>query len=404
VPGWHDATRELQREGRVKMVGIVQEQHADRCRLFMQWKQLDWPVMVDSLDLLEVAVVPITVLIDQHGIVRRVARPRESPRRTLQAFIDSTFDPPTGAAPSTEAAAAAARPVLPELERAALAGTPEALRAWASAMVRFGEPADLTRAVAAWQRALELQPSDGHAEFRLGVAHRMLYDSGRGEAADFSRAVARWERALALDPNQYIWRRRIQQYGPRLDKPYPFYDWIGRAREEIVARGETPVSLTVEPRGAELTGPARSFAAVAPGAEPDPEGRIQRDPGTWIDVQATAVPATIPPGGSTRVHLEFRVRAATQAHWNNEAGAMAVWFRPTTGWRVDRPAVEVPLPAAATSEEVRRVEIELQAQADATDGVLRAYALYYVCETAGPCLYRRQDIELPVQVKRGRGR
>ncbi len=50
-----------------KTVGIILEQHPERCRLFMQWKQMDWPVMVDSLNLLGMAVVPVTVAIDEHG-------------------------------------------------------------------------------------------------------------------------------------------------------------------------------------------------------------------------------------------------------------------------------------------------------------------------------------------------
>ena len=52
VPGWHDATRELQAAGRFQMVGIIQEQHPDRARLFMQWKGMGWPILVDSLNLL----------------------------------------------------------------------------------------------------------------------------------------------------------------------------------------------------------------------------------------------------------------------------------------------------------------------------------------------------------------
>jgi hypothetical protein len=38
------------------------------------------------------------------------------------------------------------------------------------------------------------------------------------------KAVQYWTMALDMDSNQYIWRRRIQQYGPRLEKPYSFYD------------------------------------------------------------------------------------------------------------------------------------------------------------------------------------
>jgi hypothetical protein len=65
------------------MAGIIQEQHPDRARLFMQRKQMDWPILVDSLNLLEVSVVPLTFAIDEHGIIRHMNPARES--------IESTF-------------------------------------------------------------------------------------------------------------------------------------------------------------------------------------------------------------------------------------------------------------------------------------------------------------------------
>ncbi|MEM9405248.1 MAG: hypothetical protein AAGA81_04345, partial [Acidobacteriota bacterium] len=67
MPGWHEATKELQDAGRVQMLGVIQEQNPDRCRLFMQWKQMDWPILVDTFDQLEVSVVPLTYAIDEHG-------------------------------------------------------------------------------------------------------------------------------------------------------------------------------------------------------------------------------------------------------------------------------------------------------------------------------------------------
>lgn len=48
MPGWHQATEELQDDGSVQMVGVIQEQHPDRARLFMQWKEMGWPMLVDS--------------------------------------------------------------------------------------------------------------------------------------------------------------------------------------------------------------------------------------------------------------------------------------------------------------------------------------------------------------------
>ena len=59
------------------MLGIIQEQHPDRCRLFMQWKGMSWPILVDSLNLLNTSVVPQTLAIDEHGIVRLINPDKE---------------------------------------------------------------------------------------------------------------------------------------------------------------------------------------------------------------------------------------------------------------------------------------------------------------------------------------
>ena len=80
---WHKETLAAQENREIQIVGLIQEQHADRCRLFMQWKGMDWPVMVDSLNELQVAVVPITLLIDEYGIIRK-----KNPRRMSEFFDD----------------------------------------------------------------------------------------------------------------------------------------------------------------------------------------------------------------------------------------------------------------------------------------------------------------------------
>jgi tetratricopeptide (TPR) repeat protein len=113
-------------------------------------------------------------------------------------------------------------------------------------------------AIDAYTHALALDPSDKNSLFRLGVAYRMRHESTWRRNGDFQSAVESWGRALALDPNQYIWRRRIEQYGPRLTKPYAFYDWVEQAKAEILRRGETPARLSVEPYGSELAGPLKS--------------------------------------------------------------------------------------------------------------------------------------------------
>jgi hypothetical protein len=395
---WHAKTESLQRAGKIRMVGIIEEQHPDRARLFMQWKQMDWPILVDSLNLFQMTAVPVTVLIDERGIVRKIG-PNEA---DVDAFLEegrSESDPSAAVVP----------PDLEQLRIAAESGGVDEWRRFASAVVLWGQGTDLERGIEAFQRAVALSPEDGETHFRLGVAYRKRYDSAHRVDGDFAAAVRHWGRALAIDPNQYIWRRRIQQYGPRLDKPYSFYDWVNTARSEIRERGEVPSVLLVEPGGAEFAAPSREFAAVSRRAvDPDPEGRIQRDVEGFVSVETTVVPSQARPGQPVRIHLVFRPNPAIKAHWNNEAADLALWVDPPEGWRVDGPLHTVANPPEAVDRMPRRIEFELQCAPNATAGeiTIRCHALYYACEDAtGVCVYRRQEIpvRVPVSAEAPRG-
>lgn len=397
VPVWHDATEGLQAEGRVQMVGIIQEQHRDRALLFMQWKQMDWPLMVDSLGLLGVTVVPITLAIDEYGIIRGTGLRSGEAAEFAQRFVETEYAPP-----DAPPAPPPPRPAPDDLRPPSATRDPAAWRRYGDARVMWERDRGVDEAIAAYRSALRLVPDDGVIPFHLGVAYRMRYDSDRRKPGDFQTAVDMWSRALAIDPNNYIWRRRIQQYGPRLDKPYPFYDWVAQARRDIVGRGEEPRPLLVEPGGAELAGRETAFIIEEPGREPDPEGTIHRDRGHLVEAESIIVPPTGDAGAAARLHLVFHPRAAADAHWNNEVAGLVVWVDPPPGWNVDRRLLTVPAPATALSDEVRRVEFELRPTEDApSPGVSArgsAYALYYVCEGIdGTCLYRRQDIELVIE-------
>jgi len=95
VPVWHEATRDFVKQGRLVVLGVTQEQHADRCRLFAQWKRFDWPILHDPINVFQSRAVPIVVAIDEHGIVRSV-RPR--PDSFERDFLKRTFkdDSPGG--------------------------------------------------------------------------------------------------------------------------------------------------------------------------------------------------------------------------------------------------------------------------------------------------------------------
>ena len=372
-------------------MGVIQEQHPDRCRLFAQWHEIDWPILHDPINVLAPTAVPIFVAIDEHGIVRGVGPQLDWVTGT---FLKTEYDTPEDVAP------VASQPDLEDLAR--IAGDQSSRSHWQAfgdALILWGGSARIDEAITAYEQAAEIDAQHAPLQFRLGVSHRMRFDSASAGPDDFQLAVDRWGAALEIDPNHYIYRRRIQQYGPRLIKPYPFYDWVVEARETIEQRGEMPIALAVEPGGAEIAQPSRTFdAADSTPDPPDPEGRINRDERGLVTINAVVVPATIAPGEAARVH--FELKPTQLAHWNNEAEPLQVWIDAPEGWTLDGNLFNAPQPPEAESNEPRRVEFEVLSPSTASGETrLSGYALYYVCEeTGGQCLYLRQDFVVDVIV------
>jgi hypothetical protein len=397
VPAWHRKTQEWVRQGKLVVVGIAQEQHPDRCRLFAQWQQLDWPIVYDPINVMEVRGVPVEVAVDEHGIVRSVRPGLE----TLEAeFLDKTF--PSEGAAAARKVGEAHHPNLAALRRTAeQTGSPEAWRELGDALSLWGGIAEVDHAIDAYERVLRMEPDDSDAHFRVGVCYRMRWESERRVPGDFQTAVDCWDKARAMQPNQYIWRRRIEQYGPRNVKPYPFYDWIETAAREIRARGEEePVELKVLPTGGELAQPAQRFIGDQHDVKPpDPQGRINRDAQRLVSTEVTLVPPRVKPGEVARVYVTLRPDARRKVHWNNEAEPLQLWIDIPKGWQVERRLLVAPQGEKPETSEPRHFEFELLAASDGR-GVaeVAAYALYYVCEdVGGTCLFLRQDI--PIQVK-----
>lgn len=390
------------------MLGIVEEQHADRALLFMQWKEMDWPILVDSLNLLDVPFVPITLFIDEHGIVRNTRPGAED----VQEFLDTDYEAPPEQ-PAAKDDRARMIEAMKDVDNAAFDAhqyDAASLHDFAEAAFLLGQRGTtfeislLGSAIELYTHVISKNARDARAHFRRGVAHRARFDySNTPDPDDFDAAVRNWKQALEINPNQYIYRRRIQQYGPRLDKPYSFYDWVRQARQEITARGEEPRELVVEPDGAEYAYPSGTVKeSDEPVTNPDPDGRITRDEG-FIELDSIVVPHTDFKVRTARVHVLLTPRESRKAHWNNEAEPLTLWFDVPEDVSVSQRLITHDNPSSATSHETRRVEVEIRAPAEgALPDAISGYALYNVCEDVdGVCLYRRQDFTIPVRIEDG---
>ena len=386
MPGWHALTKRYEDQGRLKVVGIIQEQHSDRAQLFMQWKKMGWPLLVDSLNLLGVTGAPITLFLDEAGVIKAINPRREALVEFLGTVPVERTDSRWSAPSRAEMLGSSVSDELTSAERQFL----------------WGGLDGLARAISSYRKVLLTDSSHAKAQFRLGVVYRRRYDSERRETNDFGLAVEHWGKALDLNPNQYIWRRRIQQYGPRLSKPYSFYDWVHKARTELSQQGIRPISLTVEPGGAEFAHPSARFEVGEASLEnPDPEGRIFRDSEGLVKIESVAVPSRLRAGEAVRIHIRMAPDEERKVHWNNEVEALKLWTDGVSDWPLQAKFHQHSAPEQPVSVESRKIEFEMHVPQGTVAGVysLRGFVLYYICEdVAGQCLFRRQDFDLPVHI------
>jgi hypothetical protein len=321
-------------------------------------------------------------------------------------FLDKSFadDAPAAGRKTPEFAVGRATQLFDALkQKARREGAAGDWRHYGDALVLWGGNARVNDALDAFDRARQLDPKDGPALFRLGVCYRLRYDSEGRCPGDFQAAIDAWNGALQLEPNRYIWRRRIQQYGPRLDQPYAFFDWVEQARREIIARGWKPVALAVPLVGAEIARPVKQFPeASAEDASPDPDGKIHRDKKNLIETETTVIPSRVRPNQAARVQIVFRPNVKLKAHWNNEGTPLKMWVDAPSGWKVTRHLLTSTQPKEAESNETRTLDFEVQAPAKGEGSVrLPVYVLYNVCEdTGGKCLFLRKDIEIQFAVSK----
>ena len=396
--------------GALQVIGIVQEQHPDRARLYQQWKGLDFPILWDPFGISGVEAVPDLTAVDEHGVIR-IDRP--APKRFQTEFVEG-FMGRSFAAPEAGPAPGVSFEVNESARlRGDLSTEDRARRAMARLMLAGPGARTIDGEVDALiSAAAEGQPRD---RFRAGVGLRMRFDGPQARAADLQGSIDAWFAALMASPNQYIWRRRIQQWGPALDKPYPFYDWVDVARSDIRARGEHPVPLLASLSGAERAqGSRRVPVPRGEAVEPDPEGRVIADPGRLLRLEhavalntAVVGPRIRVPRGSLRLHVVLRPRPGST--WPVDADPPVLWLEPGEGWLCASQLVRFQAPGVGGEGRALMADLELStplvalappdpdAPPPASTATLRGYVLYSVCMADGTCVFRRQELEAVVR-------
>lgn len=388
LPVWRRTVAPWVRDNRLVVIGVVQEQHPDRAALYRQWRKFDWPIAVDALNTLGISVVPLLLTIDESGVIRHRGL---QPKQLAEEFLGNNFaktPPPAG---FRVASRTVSKP----------SDTCSDAKAW----MAFGDTQfhdnNLSEAIAAYEHALCAAPDNGPALFRLGVAHQRRSETADRLPGDAQTAVDVWLKALETNPNQYIWRRRIQQYGPRLDKPYDFYTWVADARKFITASGGTPVPLGVEPVGSEILSPRETHAIeVDPTIKADPEGRIARDLSGYVQVATRVTPRRVRLGHHVRGQVTLRLSDPRKAVWNNESAPLTLFVQPPESIQLTEGLLFVTPPGKTESTEDRVIDFEMTVSASQNGEIIvPGYALFNVCTKAnGKCYYLRKDFDLRFKI------
>lgn len=395
MPVWHERTKAAVEKGDLVVVGVIQEQHAERCALFLQWKGIDWPILVDSTNRVGIWAVPLVWAIDASGVLRSK---RPKPDWVLEDFLKEAWPEPE----------APARPVATTaLEEAYDAG-------------RFG---DCIRGARAQLKDAKLETATrARLLFLLGCAHRARHDSAAARSEDFQDAIDAWTQASRLAPRNYIYRRRIQQYGPRLGKPYPFYDWVERAQRDLRARGIAPHPLRARIEGSEIAQPLRrgapdspALAAVAAaGATREDDASVPLDDGDLIRADVVCAPAPVAAGGTCRVYVRVHPSDAKGVSFDDEAGAPRAYLELPKGFEMRSallPNMLVPKAlrpkssakeAAARARMPRSLECEVRIESSIAPGPyeVRGFVVANVCEDAsgGTCRAVRRSFRAELRV------
>lgn len=393
VPKWYETLKPHVDEGKLVIVGIVEEQHPDRARLFAQWKGITGPLLQDPVNYVHVSELPVVVAVDENGIVRA----RDCDLETVEKkFIKRKYSgKPAFIPPNTEE---------PPNTRVTRRLADEARGASAcvehgEALLLAGEPAQVEEAIKVYAQALEYDKENARAEFGLGTAYLMQFEGEKRQAGDFQRAIDAWTRAVSLAPGNHVFRARLQQYGPKVAKQPAPYGWIEAARKDIRTRGDVPIALAVEPNGAE-TGRKMSPSDDDKRPAGDPKGKVARDKKGLISIEETVVRSTEKSHDRIHeIHLIFRPSVESGGQWGGESEALRVWVKGSKSVKVSPEVLEWSKTKEAANSDVRTLNFTATREGKSRKPVtIKGYALCHVREgQEGKSQFLRQDFQIKIR-------
>ena len=193
----------------------------ERPRAFAQgWS---FPTVVDSQGvlarLLDFDVVPNGLLLDGDGRIAFMHVGGFDVRRDdVRARLEGLLDELAACAPRGSTAPLAQRDLVRETLLVEVAARPDDHELWSALAEAQAGAGDDAAALAAYERALGLDDGRWSAHFGRGTALARL---GRAD-----EAVAAWKRALVLDPSNFVVRKQIwahrhpERFWPEID-----FDW-----------------------------------------------------------------------------------------------------------------------------------------------------------------------------------
>lgn len=231
----------------VAVIGVAQEQHADRARLLCQWRRVTIPVLHDALNQSGETAAARVYCLDGQAFVRAI----DPDAKSLAAFLKKSYRKKSKGIRELMTRA----PELKVVQRQAGESRNAAeWRTYGDALFHHGETAVLHEAIRTYQTGIQFEPLDAWSHFRLGVALRTRFDGGERQEGDLEAAVAAWKEAARLMPGNEIFALRAAQFDATAARAESLYGWVAEARKAVAKRGDTPVTLKAEPTDVETSG------------------------------------------------------------------------------------------------------------------------------------------------------